>query len=78
MTTMEILTVILTMVGMVGFGRLADRFLTNWSNNVAAMREHERLRDRVFRDALDTIHYLRMENDQLTAMVMAMSNREQD
>jgi len=78
MTPMQITAIALTMAGMTGFAWLANRFLTNWSKGIDAMREHEKIRDRVFRDALDTIHHLRMENDQLTAMVMAMANREDD
>lgn len=30
------------------------------------------LQDQMFRDACDTIHHLRVENDALTAMVMSM------
>lgn len=35
----------------------------------------EQIKDRVFRDACDTIHHLRVENDALTTMVMAMAEQ---
>jgi hypothetical protein len=78
MTTLEIAQTLLIMGGMVAFGLLADKWLIYHTSTIAARLEQERLRDRVFRDALDTIHHLRNENDQLTLLVMAMQNEGDD
>lgn len=78
MTTIDIYNALFWMAALVGAVMLGLHFLSNWAAAIAARRERERMRDRVFRDALDTIHHLRVENDNLTFMVMAMADKEQD
>lgn len=78
MTTIDIYNALFWMAALVATYVLGKRWLANWAAEIIVRRERERMRDRVFRDALDTIHHLRMENEQLTAMVMAMSGRERN
>ena len=78
MNAFEIAQALLLMGGMLLAGWLGDRWLARMAETAALRFKTEQLRDRVFRDALDTIHHLRNENDQLTAMVMAMQNEGDD
>jgi hypothetical protein len=45
--------------------------MDSWAERAKAKAKLATLQDRIFRDACDTIHHLRVENDALTAMVMA-------
>lgn len=49
----------------------ADMLLARWLKGLQTQLKREQLRDQIFRDACDTIHVLRVENDALTAMLMA-------
>lgn len=45
--------------------------MDSWARLHEARLRQAQIRDRIFRDACDTVHHLRVENDALTAMVMA-------
>jgi len=51
------------------------KVLDAWVQRARLNLQREQLRDQVFRDACNTIHCLRIENDALTAMVMAQQGR---
>ena len=50
---------------------LLSKALEHYAEALRCKLKSEQLRDRIFRDACDTIHHLRVENDALTAMLMA-------
>lgn len=45
--------------------------LASWAERAKYKYKTERIKDQLHRDACNTIHHLRAENDALTAMVMA-------
>ena len=68
----EFLSLIAIMGLLWGVCVVVDRLLARAVEREKLMLKREQLKDQLFRDACDSVHHLRIENDALTAMVMSM------
>lgn len=71
----EELTVAAVLAGVWVLEWVIDRALKSYLEVLRLRLKQAQLQDRIFRDACDTIHHLRVENDALTSMLMAAQGR---